>query len=70
MGLNFFGLNLIKALVWAGIVQGFSTPFLMPLTNNRGYREWVNTTGMKVLGWTKTVLIFSALARLVVAWFR
>jgi Mn2+/Fe2+ NRAMP family transporter len=39
MGLNFFGINPMKALVWAGIVQGFSTPFLMLLvmliTNNR-----------------------------------
>ena len=26
MGLNFFGINPMKALVFAGIVQGFSTP--------------------------------------------
>src|SRR5207244_3351972 len=29
MAMNFFGINPMKALVWAGIVQGFSTPFLM-----------------------------------------
>src|SRR5438105_12670454 len=31
MCINFFGINPIKALVYAGIVQGFSTPFLMRL---------------------------------------
>ena len=40
MGLNFLGFNPMKALVWSGIVQGFSTPPLMLLillmTNNRG----------------------------------
>ncbi len=39
MGLNFIGINPMKALVVAGIVQGFSTPPLMLLimimTNNR-----------------------------------
>src|SRR5471032_275242 len=39
IGLNFFGFNPMKSLVFAGIVQGFSTPFLMLLvmliTNNR-----------------------------------
>ena len=75
MGLNFFGINPIKALVWAGIVQGFSTPFLMLLimllTNNRKVMgKWVNTKAMNVLGWTTTVLIFAALAGLVATWFR
>src|SRR5205085_10922583 len=31
MLLNFFGLNPMKTLVWAGIVQGFSTPPLLLL---------------------------------------
>jgi len=75
MGLNFFGFNPIKALVWAGMVQGFSTPFLMLLimllTNNRKVMgSWVNTKAMNVLGWTTTVLIFVALVGLVVTWFR
>jgi hypothetical protein len=26
MAMNFLGINPMKALVWAGIVQGFSTP--------------------------------------------
>lgn len=39
MGMNFFGINPNKALVWAGIVQGFSAPplmlLIMVMTNNR-----------------------------------
>jgi NRAMP (natural resistance-associated macrophage protein)-like metal ion transporter len=75
MGLNFFGFNPIKALVWAGIVQGFSTPFLMLLimllTNNRKVMgRWVNTRAMNLLGWTTTILIFAALVGLVITWFR
>jgi len=66
MGLNFFGINPMKALVWAGIVQGISTPFLMLLimliTNNRKIMgRWVNTRAMNILGWVTTVAIFGAL---------
>jgi NRAMP (natural resistance-associated macrophage protein)-like metal ion transporter len=75
MGLNFFGFNPMKALVWAGIVQGFSTPFLMLLvmllTNNRNVMgKWVNTRAMNMLGWTTTVFIFAALVGLIVTWIR
>ncbi|MBV9826057.1 MAG: divalent metal cation transporter, partial [Alphaproteobacteria bacterium] len=28
-GMNFIGINPMKALVWAGVVQGFSTPPLL-----------------------------------------
>ena len=56
IALNFFGVNPIKALVYAGIVQGLSTPFLMLLimlaTNNRKIMgRWVNSRAMNVLGW-------------------
>jgi NRAMP (natural resistance-associated macrophage protein)-like metal ion transporter len=75
MCLNFFGINPIKALVWAGIVQGFSTPFLMLLimliTRNRNIMgRWVNTARMNVLGWATTVAIFAATLGLVATWFR
>jgi NRAMP (natural resistance-associated macrophage protein)-like metal ion transporter len=71
MGLNFFGINPMKALVWAGIVQGCSTPFLMLLimliTNNRKIMgRWVNTRAMNVLGWITTVAIFAAMIGLIV----
>lgn len=73
MGMNFLGLNPIKALVWAGIVQGLSTPFLMlavmRITNNhRIMGRWVNTRAMNILGWLTTAAIFAASAGLVISW--
>jgi NRAMP (natural resistance-associated macrophage protein)-like metal ion transporter len=73
MGLNFLGVNPMRALVIAGIVQGFSTPplmlLIMVMTNRRsimGHR--VNGRLVNVLGWTTTVVIFSASAFLVLSW--
>jgi Mn2+/Fe2+ NRAMP family transporter len=71
IGLNFFGINPMKALVFAGIVQGFSTPFLMLLvmliTNNRRIMgRWVNTRAMNILGWLTTAAMFAAAIGLVV----
>lgn len=65
--LNFLGFNPMKALVWSGIVQGFSTPplllLIMLMTNNRRIMgDEVNSTSTNVLGWTTTVAIFSASA--------
>ena len=74
MGLNFLGFNPMKALVYSGIVQGFSTPplllLIMLITNNRrimGNR--VNTFWMNVLGWITTAAIFAASIGLVASWF-
>ena len=65
MCLNFLGINPMKALVWASIVQGLSTPFLMLLimritTNRRIMGRWVNTKPLNVMGWITTVAIFAA----------
>jgi NRAMP (natural resistance-associated macrophage protein)-like metal ion transporter len=73
LGLNFVGINPMKALVVAGVVQGFSTPPLMLLimltTNDRKVMgRWVNSRASNVLGWTTTVLIFAASAALVASW--
>ncbi len=73
-GLNFLGINPMKALVWSGIVQGFSTPPLMLLiilmTNNRAIMGGrVNSRGMNVLGWLTTGAISLATMGLVVTWF-
>lgn len=73
IALNFFGINPMKALVYAGIVQGFSTPFLMLLvmliTNNRRIMgKWVNTRPMNILGWLTTAAMFAAAIGLVVTW--
>ena len=75
MGMNFLGLNPIKTLVWAGIVQGLSTPFLMLLlmrmTNNRRIMgHWVNTRALNILGWLTTAAIFAAAICLLVFWIK
>ena len=74
MGMNFLGFNPMKALVFSGIVQGFSTPplllLIMLMTNNRkimGNR--VNTRGLNILGWLTTAAIFAATVGLVATWF-
>jgi NRAMP (natural resistance-associated macrophage protein)-like metal ion transporter len=72
--LNFIGLNPMRALVYAGIVQGFSTPplllLIMLMTNNRRIMgERVNSRTTNVLGWITTLAIFSASAGLVATWF-
>jgi NRAMP (natural resistance-associated macrophage protein)-like metal ion transporter len=72
-GINFLGVNPIKALVYAGIVQGFSTPFLtlaiMLVTNDRQIMgRWVNRRAINVLGWLTTGAMFAATIGLVLTW--
>ena len=64
----------MKALVWSGIVQGFSTPPLMLLillmTNKRALMgKRVNSHLINVLGWITAVAIFSASLGPVATWF-
>jgi Mn2+/Fe2+ NRAMP family transporter len=73
IGLNFLGFNPMRALVLAGVVQGFSAPpllvLLMLMTSNRtlmGMR--VNRIGMKALGWLTTLVTFCATGALVYSW--
>jgi NRAMP (natural resistance-associated macrophage protein)-like metal ion transporter len=73
MGMNFFGINPMKALVWAGIVQGFSTPPLLLLivrmTNNRAIMgERVNSRALNVLAYITTAAVFAASVGLVLSW--
>jgi Mn2+/Fe2+ NRAMP family transporter len=73
MGLNFLGFNPMKALVWAGIVQGFSTPplllLIMLMTRNpRIMGDRINRPWMNLLGWVTTVAIFAASVGLVISW--
>jgi Mn2+/Fe2+ NRAMP family transporter len=75
MLLNFTGINPMRALVLAGIVQGFSTPplmlLIMLLTNREAIMgERANGRVLNVLGWSTTAVIFSASLCLVVLWFR
>jgi Mn2+/Fe2+ NRAMP family transporter len=73
MGMNFLGFNPMKALVWSGIVQGFSTPplllLIMLMTNNRAIMgERVNGRWLNLLGWITTGAIFAATLGLIVTW--
>jgi Mn2+/Fe2+ NRAMP family transporter len=61
----------MKALIFSGIVQGVSTPFLMLMvmliTNNRKIMgRWVNTRAMNILGWLTTAAMFAATIGLVI----
>jgi Mn2+/Fe2+ NRAMP family transporter len=74
VGLNFFGFNPMRALVWSGIVQGFSVPpllFLMMLLTNSRRVVGARTNGRwtNFLGWATTAITFLCTATLVVSWF-
>lgn len=71
--LNLLGFNPMRALVWSGIVQGFSVPplllIMMLLTNRKevmGAR--VNSRSTNVLGWLTTGVTFLCTAGLVASW--
>jgi Mn2+/Fe2+ NRAMP family transporter len=71
--LNGLGFNPMKALVYAGIVQGFSTPPLMLIivlmTNDRRLMgDKVNSFWLNGLSWLTVVAIFAATIGLVATW--
>jgi Mn2+/Fe2+ NRAMP family transporter len=71
--INFVGVNPMKALVFAGIVQGFSTPPLMLLimlmTNRRIVMgDKTNSLLLNLLGWTTTAIMFAATLALIWSW--
>jgi Mn2+/Fe2+ NRAMP family transporter len=73
MALNFIGINPMRALVIAGIVQGFSTPplmlLIMVMTNRRSVMgEQVNGLAANILGWITTAVISSASFFLLFSW--
>ncbi|MBV9007959.1 MAG: divalent metal cation transporter [Verrucomicrobia bacterium] len=74
MAMNFLGVNPMRALVWAGIVQGFSTPPLMLLimlmtSSRKVMGKHANSRPMNILGWITTGAIFAASIALFVSWF-
>ena len=74
VAMNFAGLNPMRALVWAGVIQGFSTPplllLIMLMTNDRRIMgEQVNGTAINILGYVTTAAIFAASAGLIASWF-
>jgi Mn2+/Fe2+ NRAMP family transporter len=74
MVLNFLGFSPMRALVWSGIVQGFSVPpllFMMLLmtSDRRVMGERRNGWLTNVLGWATTAVTFLALIALALTWF-
>jgi Mn2+/Fe2+ NRAMP family transporter len=72
-GLNFLGINPMKALVFSAIVQGISAPpllfLIMRMTNNpviMGSR--VNGRAINIFGWITTAAAFAATAGFAVSW--
>ena len=75
VALNFLGLNPMRALLWSGIVQGFSVPplllLIMLMTNSRrmmGAEK--NGRLINILGWSTTGVTFLATGWLVMTWIR
>jgi NRAMP (natural resistance-associated macrophage protein)-like metal ion transporter len=71
--LNFLGFNPMRALVWSGIVQGFSVPPLLLLmmlitSDRRMMGDHANSRITKILGWTTTAVTFAAAICFVVTW--
>lgn len=71
--LNLLGFNPMRALVWSGIVQGFSVPpllFVMMILTNRkavmGAR--INSRSTNLLGWATTAVTFLCMIALVLSW--
>ncbi len=74
VALNFLGFNPMKALVWSGIVQGFSVPpllfMMMLMTNDKllmGDRP--NMLITNIAGWATTAVTLLATVCLVATWF-
>ncbi|MDT7812833.1 MAG: hypothetical protein QOJ42_2749 [Acidobacteriaceae bacterium] len=73
VAMNFFGVNPMRALVFAGIVQGFSTPPLMLLIvlmtgSRRIMGDKRNRFAATLFGWSTTVVIFAVSLALVYTW--
>ena len=71
--INFVGINPMKALVFAGIVQGFSTPPLLLLilfmtNNHRIMGDKTNTRVTNLFGWATTAVVFLASGALIWSW--
>jgi Mn2+/Fe2+ NRAMP family transporter len=71
--MNLIGINPMKALVFAGVVQGFSTPPLMLLIMLMTNRQKImgdkrNTLLVNIFGWTTTAVMFAATGALIYTW--
>ena len=71
--INFVGINPIRALVLAAIINGFLAPplliVIMLVANNRKVmKNHVNRRWANILGWTTTLVMFVAAVALVLTW--
>ncbi len=72
IGMNLLWLNPMHALVYAGIVQGVSTPFLMLAVlritqDSQTMGPWVNTRAINLMGWITILVMFSAALGLLIS---
>ena len=73
MLINFVGINPIRALFLAAIINGFLAPpllvVIMLIANNRTVmKDRVNGRWANILGWTTTLVMFAAAVALVLTW--
>jgi len=73
MGINFFGINEVSALFWTAVINGFLAPPLlvaiMVVANNpRVMGDRVNGRLVNILGWTTTIVMFTAAVGLAWTW--
>jgi len=73
MLINFVGINPIRALFLAAIINGFLAPpllvVIMLIANNRRVMgDRVNGRWLNILGWTTTVVMFASAVALVLTW--
>lgn len=62
LGLNFIGLNPIKALIYSAVLNGIVAPIILVqivliASNKRIMKEWANGPVTKAIGWIATVLM-------------
>jgi NRAMP (natural resistance-associated macrophage protein)-like metal ion transporter len=73
VGLNLLGFNPMRALVWSGIVQGFSVPpllgLMMIMTGDKSMMgEHANSPAVRLLGWATVAVTGGATVALAATW--
>ncbi len=62
LGLNFVGLDPIKALIYAAVANGLVAPIILVFivllsSSKRIMGEWVNKPIITIIGWSITILM-------------
>jgi NRAMP (natural resistance-associated macrophage protein)-like metal ion transporter len=74
LGINFIGLNPIKALIYSAVANGIVAPIVLILivlisSNKKIMGHWVNRKSTTFIGWVVTVLMFAAGVAAIIALF-